>query len=278
MSHPATHFIRALIYEHLTDADIHQELLYKRIIPVPPHILEGIRREVSPILDPDEVRHSRSGVVIQRLRRLGILTYFRHRFQLEFAEKLLYTARIREVTEKLLIASVTPKDVAGVLQKENGFEQITTKDVKLYKHYFWNPDLLSESEMMMYLRDHDGTGLYVEALQSGQEVLLRRMGLTKSDSLDDLHTNAMQHIGLRMKHLEALPFDKDTDARAVSLSSALTRMWKNHKMVGADALQQAYDRLRRFVEDRREPKIATPDERGSLPGIYTHVETDESDE
>jgi hypothetical protein len=182
---------------------------------------------------------------------------------------------VRELVETMLLASIPPKEISRVLQQEPGFELVSTKDIKLYKHYYWNPDLLTHAEMMACLSSKTGTGLYVDALRGGSDVLSVRMGLLKPVALDDTHTQIMQQLGLRMKMLDKSPYTKDTNQQAVALSSAYTRMWKNHKTVGADALQQAHERLRAFIETREKPRIQDSSVRSTL---LTQFQEDDDDD
>ena len=254
-SHPSLYFIKCLICEGNTDTQVTDELFYRRIMVPDARVYLAARRMLGDFTVED-FRQDISDTTEEWLRTQGIHLYFRRRAELGIAEKILMYPRQRESIEKMLLGGMSQHDIANILRKEVEFESATVRDIRLYKHYFWNPNLLSGAEMLSFLHKSKGNGFYIEALVGGRDAVLNRLGLGSTQSADEYHTLAMAQLGMRIAMLSSQPFNDNTDKRIVALANTLTRMWKNSKTVGSESMNTAIDRLKRFLE-KREPLRTT---------------------
>lgn len=275
--HPSAYYIKCLICEGLSNAEIQEELAYKRISPIRDAELARIRRELDPRLDAEAILESNSHDTLSWLRDKNIYSYFRERKQLHRAEALLSVPRVREILESMLLTPMTNMEALKHVRDVAGFEATSVRDIKLYRHYFWNSDLLMRSEMVKHLADNKKE-MYLEALNGGRAAVLSRMGMGLSQTDDELHREAYRHVAARLQVLQYAPFTEETDKRAIQLCTVLTRMWKNIRVIGDAGLSDAQERLTRYVEERATPQIPAMGQGGLLlSGDVYDVEADELD-
>lgn len=274
MRHPANYYIRCLICDGMNNADIKTELRYRNIFPIDDTGLEHIRRDVG--TPPGALQlEVLNGDTQKWLRSRGVSIYFTQRDRMAPSEKLLITGRVRENIEKLMLAGCEAKEVLTALQNITNFSAYTLGDLKIYKHYFWNTDLLSQTQMLQFLAKSHGTDYYAEALTGGKERALSRIGIDTPSSPDAIHERLMKDLGLRGMAVGRLPISVETDRRVVAIARTYSQMWKNSKTVGQGELIEAYERLSRFTEKRNAPAIGSGSA-GLLPSTDRSEEDDEN--
>lgn len=277
MHHPAAFFVRALLCEGSGEAEINEELAFRNLLPLEPGLFGRVQRasEPYPRLDDFEVEDPE---VMEWLESSGVYVYFRNPRQMQRSERLLHVPAVRERVERMYLSGMKTEEILPYLIKEPGFSKFTERDLKLFRHYFWNLDLLTRADVVRYIGQTQAQGFHLEALNGGKTSILVRMGLDLNQTDDELHREMFRQLAVRMMMLEGAPYTEATDRRAVALASAGTRIWKNLKTVGTAGMDEAQEKLRRFVEQREPPRIPGVGNGGLLPEMVidnAYVETDE---
>lgn len=254
MRHPAEYFIRCLLCSAHEDQDIATTMSAKGLHPPDMSEIGNIRARLGDIPEIDDIPDPDTS---EWLRSRGIFTYFFDREKMHRAESILNTPRAREEVEYHLLARIPPEEIIGYLQSKPQFHRFNVLDLRYYKHYFWNTDLLTFGEMARYASRHSGSDRYLEALNGGRTAALWRMGIDTPMTDDELHRAVYRQLGMRMLILGEAPYTSNTDKRAVALANIVTRMWKDMKIVGSAGVEEAYERMRKFVEERHAPQIGS---------------------
>lgn len=254
MGHPSSYFIRALVCEGKTDTDIVDEFDVSGMVLPSDANLRNARIMVDGFLDIGGLATA-DNTVRAWLRERGIYTYFQDRECFTRASKILSIGSARADVEKMLLAGAPLHETLSVLTEYPDFMHYTLRDLKTYKHYFWNVGLLSKDRMLMFLKKSDSSEYYIEALTFGVERLHQHKGKKTSISPSDLHKHIMMGVGTRASMLMKLPMTSESDDRVVRMAKAFSGMWKDSNTVGHGGMIEATNRLEAFNEKRNKPSV-----------------------
>jgi hypothetical protein len=117
------------------------------------------------------------------------------------------------------------------------------KTIDLYRHYFWNRDLLSTREWLEYLEDYDDGKMLTACYSQGGEYALWKLGhrvkLPKEEVLNSVfHESAMRFF-------ETSQFDNTRDTAMTAKLWAENLFKANEELEkGGDAVKQVLDNLK----------------------------------
>lgn len=122
---------------------------------------------------PEDPTHTKSSKFLQRE---GITTAFHPTKDWEAVLRLMDRPRQREVVETLLLAHAPP-EVIGYTLKERHRVSFSEKSVQLFRHYFWNVDILGSNDFRVFLdmRHHGVLCAYTDTQMLAQLPSFKRM-------------------------------------------------------------------------------------------------------
>ena len=273
MSHPANYYIRSQIYLGLTNPQISESLNALGISAPGDTVYAQIRTSMGALVGTiaDVGAGDRQAVAYTKRKSIhAILVDLDSKDLIE--DQILRNHTIRSLCERSLLAKVDFNTLEQMV-KEELYQQykpevtINTRILRLYKHYFWNVDLLSTSQMLEYLHKMGGDSWHIESLHGGRDHHLYRTGRKKIDiAPDDAHNDLMMRLYMRASFVDSLPISEENDYRVMGLAKAYSGMWKNSKSVGNADMKEAYEELRKVTEERRNPDKEMAEGPGPMPG------------
>ena len=122
---------------------------------------------------PSDVEHTKSRKFLQRE---GLTTAFFPTPAWHAALRIMSKPRQREVVETLLVAHAPQEAICYTLKERHG-TSITTETIRLYKHYFWNIDILDSNEFRIFLdmRHHGALDAFTDTSRLSQLASRKRM-------------------------------------------------------------------------------------------------------
>lgn len=176
------------------------------------------------------------------VRRQRILSMARGDSHATNARELLGNNKCRRVVETLLLANMEVDSVASFTLEITGIS-VHKKTIDLYRHYFWNRDLLSTREWLEYLEDYDDGKMLTACYSQGGEYALWKLGhrvkLPKEEVLNSVfHESAMRFF-------ETSQFDNTRDTAMTAKLWAENLFKANEELEkGGDAVKQVLDNLK----------------------------------
>lgn len=222
-----------LVSAQLTEAQI-LELCAVYQLPAPPAAyLTSLRAELG---------GRRHVVDVATLRKLKIKSLALNEAAAVEARELLTEFRIRPVLEALLLGGVADKDVAYYVETLTG-RQVSTTVVAMYRHYFWNVELLSNSGWEKLLHDYHGKhgDKLFHCLLRGEEFTLWKLGVSKEVEPKALIGGIMYESAMRFKELSAFGNGHHTALAA--------KMWAESVFKAAELLTRDEDALRTTMNE-----------------------------
>lgn len=276
--HPAFYYISALLCEGLGTEDVLSSCLHQDIPGASEAIVERIFGQLHPIPNPQSIQHDFSRATAQWLRERGVYLYFRERENFEICLRLRRNREARSVVERGLLAKLSIKEIHSFVAKNRMFRDLRERQLRIYQHYFWNLSLLTDVQILNFLRDNSLSTFYREALEGGKDLLLHRLGVDLPYTNEQLHTMGMRQVGLRLLSLSHQTFDELSDKRASQLGSVFTRMFRNAMNAGGARVEEAREDLRQFVESTEKPDIQTYSPKRGSSSLLHEDEDDDDDE
>jgi len=122
---------------------------------------------------PADTGHTKSRKFLQRE---GLTTAFFPTPAWDSALRVMSRPRQREVVETLLVAHAPHEAICYTL-KERHHATVTTKAIRLFKHYFWDVDILDSNEFRTFLdlRHHGALDAYTDTDRMTQLASRKRM-------------------------------------------------------------------------------------------------------
>jgi len=112
--------------------------------------VEGLRKKLKPpkAFNPTNPRHfpSYRFIINERINRI-----FQPDAAMRGAREILETPRAKEFVESMLLVHVPLSAIASFVTRHRGVH-CTVAALELYKHYFWNIELLDSTQMRVLLR------------------------------------------------------------------------------------------------------------------------------
>lgn len=282
MRHPSEYYIRALIYQGLPNQDIYHSLFDLGIYAPGEEVIQSIRRAMGEVVgSPAEIAEENEEALAY-VQRKGISRFFSEEETMAvIIEHIMKNSSIRTLCERSLLAKIEYSLLDDMVREELDRQRLFSvlldqRTLRIYKHFFWNTDLMSSSEMLIFLQKA-GANWHVESLIGGRDHQLYRTGKKNLEvPPDEAHHIMMNDLLLRSMFLSKLPFTEETDHRAVGIAKAFSVMWKNAKTVGNADMKDAYEELRKVTEQRRNAdKEIAKGGRDPMPGEEDDDEDDD---
>lgn len=162
------------------------------------------------------------------------------------ARELLGNAKCRKVVETLLLANMDPESVAKYVLEITGVS-VHKKTIDLYRHYFWNRDLLSTREWLDYLGEYDGGNILSACYSQGGEYALWKLGhrvkLPKEEVLNSVfHESAMRFF-------ETSQFDNTRD------TAMTAKLWAESLFKASEELDKSGDAVKQVLDNLKDIAI-----------------------
>ena len=178
------------------------------------------------------------------LRSEGVYDAWCNGPDMQMAKKVLESSALRQAVETFILSPVKPEQAIRKIHQKLGFN-MTARAYELFKHYFWNRDLLTGMEW----------GDYIQSRQSANRKLLQLAVEARGANGAQLLMWKMGMGGLRQVEANR----GFTDARNVSFmmlqqiammepSKAHSDMWLNY-IKAAKMCQEAVDASSSAVQD-----------------------------
>ena len=172
------------------------------------------------------------------------------------AREILQSDRIRMAIEGYLLAGADVCDMPKLLQDYSN-KKVSRQVLDMYRHYFWNRDLMSPRDWVAFLASHPMGGLYLEFYSQDAGFVAWKLGyrpeVDEKEALRGIFVDSV----MRFRSLRNAPNDRNTALTGKLWSEtafgALTEMAKS-----GDAVQEILDELRRMtvkLDGRKVPSI-----------------------
>ncbi len=143
--------------------------------------LESIRDEMEfPV--PYRPHVPTHGTSQRFLRREGVYDAWRNGPDMKLAKRVLESNAIRQAVETFILSPVKPEQAVRKIQQKLDF-YLTVRAYELYKHYFWNRDLLTGLEWGDFIQTRNAANRQLLQLANesrgatGAQLLLWKMGM-----------------------------------------------------------------------------------------------------
>lgn len=158
------------------------------------------------------------------------------------ARELLTTHRLRPKIEALLICGMPDKDVSfylGALTER----EVPISVVAMYRHYFWNVDLLSLADWYAFLETYqNGYGKRLRSyLNQGVEHTLWKLGYTGTVDSEVAIRGILYESSMRFKELGSYANGQNTAMAA--------KMWAENIFKAAELLNRNEDVLKSTMDE-----------------------------
>ena len=241
MRHPSEYWLKyMLMFSDLSTAQIVETArMYGMVPPTSEYLnsLRGTLMETRPSPFRMDFAPSRNWV-----RRQRFLSMAREDEHARNARELLGDTKARRAIEALLLANMELEDVQEYVLKITGVS-VHKKTLDLYRHYFWNRDLLSTREWFNYLQDYEDGRMLSSCYSQGGEYALWKLGhrvkLPKEEVLNSVfHESAMRFF-------ETSQFDNTRDTAMTAKLWAESLFKANEELdKSGDAVKQVLDNLK----------------------------------
>lgn len=241
MKHPSEYWLKyMLMFSDLSNAQISETAtMYGMVTPSTDYLnsLRGKLLETRP--SPFRMDFSPSRNWVRRQRFLSMARGDEHAVN---SREILGNTKCRKVIETLLLANM-PVEMVSEFVKEITGVSVPEKTVDMYRHYFWNRDLLTTREWLDYLESYEGGKMLASCYSQGGEYALWKLGhrvkLPKEEVLNSVfHESAMRFF-------ETSQFDNTRDTAMTAKLWAESLFKANEELEkSGDAVKQVLDNLK----------------------------------
>lgn len=180
---------------------------------------------------------------VPTLRRLKIKALAKAEPDAVAARELLTEYRLRPALELLIISGMPASEIS--FYAETVLKRVIPPNVvSMYRHYFWNPDLLSNYDWELFFidcKDNFHTKKLKQSLLRGEEFALWKIGYIKESEHRGIISNMLYESAMRFKELSAYGNGHDTALSA--------KMWAETVFKSAEFLSRDEDAIKSTVED-----------------------------
>tara|TARA_Y100000114_G_C11764016_1_gene332043 strand:- start:11184 stop:11969 length:786 start_codon:yes stop_codon:yes gene_type:complete len=241
MRHPAEYWLKyMLMFSDLSNAQISETAVMYGMQPPSIEYLSGLREGLMGTRpSPFRMDFAPSRNWVRRQRFLSMARGDEHASN---ARELLGNTKCRKVVETLLLANMEVGPVSEFVLEITGVS-VPKKTVDLYRHYFWNRDLLSTREWLDYLDEYENGKMLSSCYSQGGEYALWKLGhrvdLPKEEVLSSVfHESAMRFF-------ETSQFDNTRDTAMTAKLWAESLFKANEELEkSGDAVKQVLDNLK----------------------------------
>jgi hypothetical protein len=217
--HPAEYYMKYLVVRHpdWEDANILKHLGDWGILSPDDKYLPFLRQSLPPKpqdFDPFDITHRPSQGY---LRHLGILEMFRSTPAMQEALDILSKPEQRLVVEQVILSRLDLKVTAQRVNKRHGWF-LTDPGIATYRHYFWNPQLLTFDEWGRFLFGR--SALYerhMSLLQGDQRVALHHLRIDQGIESKLMIQRAQEIAYFTLEEVDLKPGTAPDKVKAISV-------------------------------------------------------------
>jgi hypothetical protein len=271
--HPAEKYLTYLVVRHpdWTDAAIEKHLLqwgFLRPCDWDKDFWVTLRTSIPPApadFDPLDLAHRPS---TQYLRQLGIYEIFRNTPEMQQAWDILANPDQRLVAEQVLLARLDLKMAAQRINKKMGWF-LSEDGLNTYRHYFWNPKLLTFDDWGKFL--HGRANLYerhMALLQGNSALALFHMRLEQAVESKTMIQRSQEIAYFTLEEVNLKPGTQPDKVKAISVLTKAVVECHEALSTSDMALKDVLKQFERFRMEH--PQQIPPDIRQLAPlGNFT---------
>ena len=180
------------------------------------------------------------------VRRQRFMSMAREDADAVSARSALQDDKVRRALECLLLANTELELVPGFVRELCG-RVLTRKCVDLFRHYFWNRDLLTTAQWVEYLDGHREEDLYWGCYSNGDQFALWKLGGKVDIDGEQVLRDILMESAMRFKETGSQPNGKDTALTA--------KLWAENVFKATDELNRTGDAVSRVLDGLRDVAI-----------------------
>jgi hypothetical protein len=266
MRHPAEFYIKYLItrYPQWTDAEVLKKMSDWAFLSPEDKYLTFLRADLPHVpanFDPLDVTHRPS---MRYLRQLGIYDMFRNLPDVQEAWDIMANPDQRLVVEQIILARLDLKMAAQRINKHMSWF-LSEDGISAFRHYFWNPKLLTFDEWGRYL--YGRSALYerhMALLQGDQRLAFHHLRIEQSIESKMMIQRAQEISYFTLEEVNLKPGTGPDKVKAISV---LTKAVVECHVALSTSDMALKDVLKQFERFRVEHPQAPPiDIRQIAPG------------
>ena len=173
------------------------------------------------------------------------------------ALRIMCNPRIRALVEMFILSPVTPEQAVPKLKAKEPNSYVTVESYKRFRHYFWNPELLSGSDWGTFLEMRDASHnewlkLAVTARgPEGTQLLLWKAGIGVLKNLDKakIFTDFRNMAYMKAKTLE-MNAASEEDSRTILNYARIAKTAQEEINNSSDAVKDVLDSFNAFSMKR----------------------------
>jgi hypothetical protein len=268
--HPAEFFIKAILIQNpgVTDAQVLKALDDRGFLEPPQNYLGLLRQEIPapPTVFNPSNRSDRSSM--RYLRDLQVYEWFHPDQSMLDAVEFLRDQTQRMMVEQTLLARLELKSTAQKLNRKYNWH-LTEDSMALYKHFFWNVQLLTFDQWGRYLYERSALyDRYMAMLQATPQMAFFHMRLDQTLESKKMIQRSMEIAYFNLEEVSQIPGVRADKIRAIGiLNKALTEC---HQALSTSdmALSSVLKEFERFRMDH--PQVSPQDIKQLAPaGNYS---------
>lgn len=184
-----------------------------------------------------DLGNSASRAWVRRQRIMSMAVGQKYALQ---AREILGDTKVRPVVETLIISDASLEDVSKYTREITG-KKLSKKAIDLYRHYFWNRQLLSSSEWLAFLDSYENGDALKLCYKQGLEYALWRLGYRVELSQQDVLRSVFHESAMRFFETTNSPNNRDTAMTA--------KMWAENIFKATEELNKTGDEVRQVLDE-----------------------------
>jgi len=215
-------------------------------------------------------------------REMQVESMFRAEDETAHATSLLGAGHAREDVETGLLGHVPPAQIAVLLSDKYGTADLGAEAISTYRHFYFDPGVMSLSEWAVCLRDLGESGdRRLAVLRGGPDVALHRLGMKLELESEGMLSRMQQSLFLRFQEIDGRGTNQ-ANIRMMTETSREIRALADSRRAAGDSLGKHMKEFERFVMKtgggKDVPAIADLATAGSYTGSGVRQEPDGASE
>tara|TARA_B100000131_G_scaffold166520_1_gene160994 strand:- start:16635 stop:17405 length:771 start_codon:yes stop_codon:yes gene_type:complete len=214
-------------------------VMYEMLEPEPGYLAELREKLLETRPTPFRIDFGPTKAWVRRQRIMSLAKEDKHAVE---ARNLLGDYKARPVLEGLLLSGMGAEEVASNLKEITG-KDVSKRTIKMFKHYFWNLELLSTSQWLSYLKKHPEGRVLKSCYSRGPEFALWKLGSSPELEQKAVIRGLFNESSMRFFETAGMPNSRETALTAKLWAENIFKATEELNRTG-DAVQQVVDGLR----------------------------------
>ena len=272
--HPQEYWLCGLLAQGLTDAEVRAASDGYRYNAVPASYIKALRARMQKTRPPHQALESVAGRAWLKGQR--VLAQVTEEPEYVLARDLLSNYTVRQAMEVLIISGASDREVANGIGTLRG-KPLPERVARLYRHYFWNRDLLPMESWHAYSAAYQGEhgkklkGCYARGIMFG----LWKIGLRKNRIPGEAFDSMFQEAVMRFEELTTWGNGEKTAITAKTWLDSAIRV-DEHARGRGDKLREAAEQVQLFTLRLGKRDITAVEQLEQAPMPYTAENNPES--